>query len=185
MITFTECDLNRVQTPHSDTLVVTVHVGSHDVRHILVDQGNSAEVMFYSLFKRLDLPETTLQLSDVPLVGFNGSLVWPLGRIFLHITMGSVMLTVEFIVVNILSPYNILDCNWLHGLKAIASTYRQVVHYIGFDRRQEDLFGDQVEATKCYVSTIHNSSHAKQVGSKAEEKAVEDLVTVPTNEDGS
>lgn len=43
-------------------------------------------------------------------------------------------MTVEFIVVNVPSPYNaILDRNWMHDLKAIASPYHQVVCYIGGD----------------------------------------------------
>ncbi|XP_058181264.1 uncharacterized protein LOC131299701 [Rhododendron vialii] len=73
MITFTERDLERVQTPHSDALFVTVQIGVHDVKRILVDQGSSAEVMYYDLFKKLDLPESALQPTDVPLIGFNGA----------------------------------------------------------------------------------------------------------------
>lgn len=40
-----------------------------------------------------------LQPSKIPLVDINGSPVWPLCRVFLYVTVGSVMLTVEFIVV--------------------------------------------------------------------------------------
>ncbi|XP_058185836.1 uncharacterized protein LOC131303063 [Rhododendron vialii] len=99
-ITFTERDLERVQTPHSDALVVTVKIGVHDVKRILIDQGSSAEVMYYDLFKKLDIPGLALQPTDVPLIGFNGAPVWPLGRIFLPVVVGSKTLTVKFIVVN-------------------------------------------------------------------------------------
>src|SRR5208282_5473427 len=113
---------------------------------------------------------------------------------------GSVTLNLEFVVVNVPSPYNaILGRAWLHGLRAVASTYHQVVRYIGATGQQEDLYGDQVASKKCYISSIHNSSRPKQVhwvevpdapvledvGAPAEEKAIEDLVTVPINEDGS
>ncbi|XP_058202948.1 uncharacterized protein LOC131317409 [Rhododendron vialii] len=60
-ITFTERDLEHVQTPHSDALIVTVQIGVHDVKRVLIDQGSSAVVMYYDLFKKIDLPESTLQ----------------------------------------------------------------------------------------------------------------------------
>ncbi|XP_058217537.1 uncharacterized protein LOC131328637 [Rhododendron vialii] len=65
-ITFTECDLEHVQTPHSDALVLTVQIGVHDVKRVLIDQGSSAEVMYYDLFKKLDLSESALQPAEVP-----------------------------------------------------------------------------------------------------------------------
>ncbi|XP_058216759.1 uncharacterized protein LOC131327629 [Rhododendron vialii] len=71
-ISFTERDLEHVQTPHSNALVVTIQIGIHDVKRVLIDQGSSAEVMYYDLFKKLDLPELALQPTDVPLIGFNG-----------------------------------------------------------------------------------------------------------------
>ncbi|XP_058192074.1 uncharacterized protein LOC131309460 [Rhododendron vialii] len=72
-ITFTERNLEFIQTPQSDALVVTVQIGVHDVKRILIDQGSSAEVMYYDLFKKLDLPESALQPAEVPLIGFNGA----------------------------------------------------------------------------------------------------------------
>ncbi|XP_058189244.1 uncharacterized protein LOC131306832 [Rhododendron vialii] len=199
-ITFTERDLEFVHTPHSDALVVTVQIGVHDVKRILIDQGSSAEVMYYDLFKKLDLPESALQPAEVPLIGFNGTPVWPLGRIFLPVVASSKTLTVEFIVVNVPSLYNaILGRAWLHDMQAIASTYHQVVRFIGSNGRQEDLRGDQVASKKCYISAVHNSAKAKQVqwvevpdmaviddvGQRAEDKTEEDLIPLPLNEDGS
>ncbi|XP_058180120.1 uncharacterized protein LOC131298661 [Rhododendron vialii] len=163
-INFTERNLERVQKPHSDALVVTVQIGVHDIKRVLVDQGSSVEVMYYDLFKKLNLPETALQPVEVPLIGFNGAPVWPLGRIFLRVVVGSKTLSVEFIVVNVPSPYNaILGRTWLHDMQAIASTYHQVVRFIGINGRQEDLRGDQIASKKCYVSAVHNSTKAKQV----------------------
>lgn len=81
-------------------------------------------------------------------------------------------------------------------MKAIASTDHQMVRFIGANGRKEDLCGDQVASKKCYVSAVHNATTPKQVqwvevpvledvGEPAEEKAIEDLVTMPLNEDGS
>ena len=54
-ITFTRKDLERVQSPHTDALMVILRVRDFVVRRILIDPGSSADVMYYSLFKRLGL----------------------------------------------------------------------------------------------------------------------------------
>lgn len=114
--------------PHNEALIVTVQIGTCSVRRVLVDQGSSAEVMYYSLFKQLKILELDFLLTDIPLVGFHGAPVWPLGQITLPVKAGSVTLSINFVIVNMPSPYNvILGRAWLHGMKAIASTYHQVV----------------------------------------------------------
>lgn len=148
-------------------------------------------MMFYSLFKKLGIPKKRLTPPDVPLVGFSGSPVYPLGKITLPVSTGSVTLNLEFVVVDVPSPYNaILRRAWLHGMRAVASTYHQVVWYIRTTGQQEDLYEDQVASKKCYICSIHNSSKANQVhwvevpdglvvgdvGAPVEEKAIKDLV---------
>ncbi|XP_057459277.1 uncharacterized protein LOC130749939 [Actinidia eriantha] len=60
-ITFFRADLERVQHPHSDPLVVQLRIGRYDVKRILVDTGSSIEVMYYDLFKQLKLPQDKLK----------------------------------------------------------------------------------------------------------------------------
>ncbi|XP_058211443.1 uncharacterized protein LOC131323607 [Rhododendron vialii] len=161
-ITFTKQDLQRIQTPYNDALVVMVQISTHSVKRVLVDQGSSAEVLYLSLFKELKIPESCLLPAEVPLIGFSGTPVWPLGRITLPVVTGSVASNLEFIVVDALSPYNaILDRNWLHSIKFGTSTYHQVVRYIGAHGRQEDLLGDQLEARQCYVSAVGKTPSSK------------------------
>ncbi|KAI8572313.1 hypothetical protein RHMOL_Rhmol01G0188000 [Rhododendron molle] len=125
-----------VQTPHFDALVVTFQISVHDVKRILIDQGSLVEVMYYDLFQKLDLLKSALQPAEVPIIGLNSALVWPLSCIFLPVVVGSMTLSVKFIVVNVLSPYNaILGQIWLHGMQAFASTYHQVVGFISTNGR--------------------------------------------------
>lgn len=98
-ITFTERDMQRLQVPHNDALVDTVQIGAHAVE-TLVDQGNSVKVMYYSLFKLLNILEAKLLPIEVSLVRFNESPVWPLSRVVLPVVVVSVMLRMEFIIVN-------------------------------------------------------------------------------------
>ncbi len=44
-IIFTDHNLEGVQLPHSDALVVTMQIGSFNVKRILIDPGSSTEIM--------------------------------------------------------------------------------------------------------------------------------------------
>ena len=45
--------------PHDDALVVTIRIGGYDVKMVLVDQGNEAEIMYPNLYKSLNLEPMT------------------------------------------------------------------------------------------------------------------------------
>ena len=66
-IIFTDQDLEGVQLPHSDALVVTLRIGEFDVKRILIDPGSSVEIMYESLFKGLCLEKKDLNLVEGPL----------------------------------------------------------------------------------------------------------------------
>ena len=66
---------------YGDALVVTLRVGGYDVKRVLVDQGNDAEIMYPDLYKRLNLKPEDLTVYDSPLVSFDGKVVIPNGQI--------------------------------------------------------------------------------------------------------
>uniref|UniRef100_A0A2N9IQL1 Reverse transcriptase domain-containing protein n=1 Tax=Fagus sylvatica TaxID=28930 RepID=A0A2N9IQL1_FAGSY len=76
-IIFTDRDLEGVQLPHSDALVVTMQIGDFKVKRILIDPGSSAEIMYDSLFKGLGLEHKDLDRKVDPLYGFSGESVMP------------------------------------------------------------------------------------------------------------
>ena len=41
--------------PHDDALVITFRIGGYDVKRVMVDQGSAAEIVYPSLYKRLNL----------------------------------------------------------------------------------------------------------------------------------
>ncbi|KAG5561961.1 hypothetical protein RHGRI_004857 [Rhododendron griersonianum] len=208
-ITFTEQDLERLSLPHNDALVLSIPFLRKMVRRVLVDQGSSAEILYYSAFQALGLSKDRLSPVDAPLVGFSGIPIYPLGKIMLPVYAGSVQLDVEFIVVNSPSAYNaILGRNWLHGMRAVASTLHQCVRFIGESGRHETIRGDQMVSKKCFVNSIRRSKEVQwievpdspegskpgeamreelhgpeEVGRLASDRAMEDLVQVPINED--
>ncbi|GFY98393.1 hypothetical protein Acr_12g0009340 [Actinidia rufa] len=153
-VTFFQADLERVQHPHSDLLVVQLRIGEYDVKRILVDTGSSVEVMYYDLFKQLNISQDQLKPARALLVGFNAQAHWPLGTVSLKIRVGSPELMTEFVVVDIPSPYNaIMGRDWLHRMKGVASTFHQAIKFLTL-RGEEAIYGDQVAAKQCYLATV-------------------------------
>ena len=117
-----EDKLGTVQ-PHDDALVVTLRIGGYDVRRVMIDQGNTAEIMYTNFFKGLNLKPENLTAYSSPLVSFEGKMVIPKAQIRLPVQTGSDVVEVDFIVVNVFSPYTaIIGKPWLHTLGAISST---------------------------------------------------------------
>ncbi|XP_058208152.1 uncharacterized protein LOC131321161 [Rhododendron vialii] len=163
-ITFSSDDLKGVQLPHTDALVVIVTIDKSIVQWVLIDQGSSADVMFYSTFKSLGLSPAQLRTASTPLISFTGAPVRPLGLITLPVRAGSRVLEIEFVVVASPNPYNvILGQTWLHEMKAVTSTFHQVVKFVGWNGRQESLRGDQIQSKKCYISTVTNKQSFMEV----------------------
>ena len=100
-ITFSKADLERVQHPHADPLVIQLRMNGYDVKRILVDTKSLVEVTYYDLFKQLKLSQLDLKQTRAPLVGFNAQSHWPLGTVTFKVRAGSQELVIEFIVVDI------------------------------------------------------------------------------------
>ena len=62
-ITFTKANLKRVQNPHSNPLVIHLRMNNYDVRRVLVDIESLVEVMYFHLFKQLNLTQDDLKPS--------------------------------------------------------------------------------------------------------------------------
>ena len=91
--------------PHDDALVVTLRIGGYDVKMVMVDQGNRAEIMYPDLYRGLNLKLKDLIAYDSPLVSFNGKVVIPKGQIRFPMQAGLKVVKVDFIVVDAYSPY--------------------------------------------------------------------------------
>ena len=63
---FSNGDKIRTIQLHDDTLVVILKIGWYDVKRVLVDQGNRAEIMYPDLYKGLNLKPEDLTTYDSP-----------------------------------------------------------------------------------------------------------------------
>jgi uncharacterized protein (DUF4213/DUF364 family) len=50
-LSFLEEDAEGVAMPHDDALVVTVTMVNHTIHQILVDNGSSADILYWPVFK--------------------------------------------------------------------------------------------------------------------------------------
>ncbi|KAK3020950.1 hypothetical protein RJ639_046314 [Escallonia herrerae] len=127
-ITFSDEDSKDVKTPHDDPLVIMIRAGNFDVKRVLVDNGSSAEVLFYEAFKKMNIPTDRLQKLDTPLYGFSNHPVAVEGIITLSVAIGTpptqANFMLDFVVVKVPSSYHaILGQPALNQLQAVVSTY--------------------------------------------------------------
>ena len=103
--------------------MVTLRIGGYDVKRVMVDQGNAVDIMYPDLYKGLSLKPEDLVAYSSPLVSFEGRMVAPKGLIRLPVQAGMDVVEVDFIVVDIFSPYMaILGRPWFYTVGAVSST---------------------------------------------------------------
>ena len=149
--------------PHDDALVVSLRVGDYNVHRMLVDNGSSADILYYPAFQQMGIDRVRLIQTNAPLVGFKGTRVLTIGAITLSVTIGDylkqITKDVTFLMVDCSSAYNgILRRPTLNSWKAATSTYHLMIKFpteygIG------ELRGDQVAARECYVAMLEIKDH--------------------------
>uniref|UniRef100_A0A2N9H8N9 Retrotransposon gag domain-containing protein n=1 Tax=Fagus sylvatica TaxID=28930 RepID=A0A2N9H8N9_FAGSY len=104
VISFGEDDARNIHHPHDDALVVTLTIAGFITRRVLIDNGSSADIIYLPAYQQIKIDKEQLKPIDIPLVGFTGDKVKPLGVVSLIIKAGTypkqVRTTVEFLVVD-------------------------------------------------------------------------------------
>ena len=136
--------------------MVTIRIGGYDVKRVIVDQGNAAEIMYHDLFKGLGLKSKDLRSYSSPLVSFEGKMVVLKGQIRLPVQIRTDVVEVDFIVVEAFSSYTaIMGRPWLHSLGAVSSTLHQKVKYPSRGQVLE-IVGSQSMARQCLIAAIQH-----------------------------
>ena len=109
-IEFLEDDTRRLHHPHDDALVIGFQIGDYNMHRVLVDNGSSANILYYPAFQQMRIDKERLTPTNAPLMGFRGTRVFPLGAITLAVRAGyypqQITREVTFLVVDCLSAYN-------------------------------------------------------------------------------
>ena len=127
-------------------------------RRVLIDNGSLADIIYLPAYQQMKIDKERLRSTNIPLVGFTGDKVKPLGVVSLMIEAGTypkqVRASVEFLVVDCPSTYNIIIGRpTFNKLRAVTSTYHLLVrfpteHGIG------ELKGDQATTRECYFASL-------------------------------
>lgn len=88
VVTFGPQDFARIQMPHEDPLVITLKVANCIIKRVLMDGGSVVNVMFYSTFQQIGLPDEEIVPVTTPSVGFHKTSMVPMGTIELEVTVG-------------------------------------------------------------------------------------------------
>lgn len=189
IIGFSGEDVRRLHHPHDDALVVSIRVGDYNVHRMLVDNGSSADILYYLAFQQMGIDRTRLIPTNAPLVGFEGTRVLPLGAITLSMTVGDypqqITKDVTFLVVDCLSAYNgILGRPTLNSWKAATSTYHMMIKFLT-EYGIGELQGDQVAVRECYIAMLEIEDHQQTMCIRepwTTAKSVEELEEITLDE---
>ena len=96
------------------------------MKWVLVDQGSAVEITYLDLYKGLNLKSEDLTAYESPIISFEGKTAIPKGQIRLPIQTDLEIVEVNFIVVDLYSPYTAIVARpWLHALGVVSSTLHQ------------------------------------------------------------
>ncbi|XP_068483135.1 uncharacterized protein [Phaseolus vulgaris] len=160
-ITFTKEDLRDVVSHDNDPIVISLVTAGRTVHRVLVDQGSSADVMFWPTFERLQLSTDQLRPYGGCLYGFAGDQVEVRGYIELRTTFtdGAASRTekIKYLVVNAPSAYYILlGRPTLNRIGVVPSTRHMKVKLPSMEGVIVTIRSDQEEAKRCYENSLKN-----------------------------
>jgi hypothetical protein len=102
--------VNLASFPHTDAMVVIIHIDRWDVTKILIDNGSQAKILFLTAFEKMGYDRKQLKELMKPLYGFGGKRIEPVKVITLPVSFGTLnnprIEYITFDVVDMLYPYN-------------------------------------------------------------------------------
>jgi len=158
-LVFTRADLRDVVPHDNDPVVISVVTAGRTVHRVLVDQGSSADDMFWSTLNKLQLSPDLLRSYTGCLYGFADNPIEVCGYLELRTTFtnGAASRTesIRYLVVNANSAYNILlGRPALNRLRAVSSTRHMKMKLPDLSGEVIVIRSDQEEARKCYENSL-------------------------------
>ncbi|XP_057793294.1 uncharacterized protein LOC131009911 [Salvia miltiorrhiza] len=158
LISFATSKSDKLLHPHHDALVISIYIANCLTKRVLIDNGSSANILFYSAYREMGLDESKLIKKAAVLVGFSGESTTTVGEIDLPVYAEGVNLSTRFLVVDAPSAYNvILGRPWIHGMEAVPSTYHQVIRF-PTKWGIKEIKGEQKDSRVCYQTTMKAKS---------------------------
>ena len=105
-ISFTDEEAERIHHPHDDAIVITLLIADYTTRRVLVDNGSSADILYYPAFQQIRLGRDLLHPACSLLIGFGGMKVQPVGTVTLPVVVGSYLQQITKLV-----NFLVVDCS--------------------------------------------------------------------------
>ena len=146
IIGFLEEDVPHLYHPHDDALIVSIRVGDYNTYRVLVDNGSFANILYYPAFQQMKIERERLVPTNMPLIRFGGTKVYPFSAVTLHVTVGDypqqTTKDVTFLVVDCSFAYNvILGRPTLNSWKVVTSTYHLMIKFPHRVRSRRGMWG--------------------------------------------
>ncbi|XP_057771003.1 uncharacterized protein LOC130990786 [Salvia miltiorrhiza] len=153
-ISFATSESDKLLHPHHDALVISIYIANFLTKRVLIDNGSSANILFFSAYREMGLDESKLIKKAAVLVGFSGESTTTVGEINIPIYAEGVNLSTRFLAVDAPSAYNvILGRPWIHEMEAVPSTYHQVIRF-PTKWGVKEIEGEQKDTRACYQTTM-------------------------------
>ena len=155
---FMDEDVRRLHHPDDDAIVITLAIANYTTRRVLIDNGSSTYILYYPVFQQMRIKKELLCPVNMPLIGFGGMKVLPIGIISLPVVVDSypwqINKEVNFLIVDYSSLYNaIIRRPNLNSWKAVMSTFHWSVKF-PMEYGIGEVQGDQLAARECYLAML-------------------------------
>lgn len=162
---FIEEDLEGVDVPHNDALVLTVNICNYDVRMVLIDHRSSSDAVYLNAYNKLRrfIPSKNVRSINTPIYSFSRDPIWPICTVDVRVRIGEATTNVEFFVINIDFPYNVLlGRNWPRGVKAVTFPFHQKLKFPSL-KRVVVVRGKQEDVQYCFNLVVQGSLLEKPI----------------------
>ncbi|KAM1318880.1 hypothetical protein ACFX2H_003957 [Malus domestica] len=144
--------------PHNDPLIVEAHITNFEVRRIMVDTGDSINIMFAEAFRALNVAKHLLDRLISPLISFSNDIIQPIRRIHIPFTISTcpytTTITTNFLVVDSPTAYNVIfGRTCINDLKAMVSTHMLLMKF-PTSYGNSYIRRDQLSARSCYNISV-------------------------------
>ncbi|XP_065634274.1 uncharacterized protein LOC111985009 [Quercus suber] len=75
-ITFTDEDAKKVHHPHDDAIVITLLIADYKTRRVLIDNGSSADILYFPAFQQMRLGRENLKKYNFPFCIIRESIIY-------------------------------------------------------------------------------------------------------------
>ncbi|RDX67679.1 hypothetical protein CR513_53410, partial [Mucuna pruriens] len=162
MITFGERDMRYDPSRHDKPMVISVVVAEYKVEKVLIDQGSSANILYWSTYMRMGLKPINMEPCTGKLYGFASKQVEIRGAVELETTFGegnhTRTISILYTIVDVEASYNIImGRSTLNKLGVVVSTYHLCMKY---PMRKEvgRVWADHRVARRCYEDSLRIGS---------------------------